>query len=125
MTLNIAPSKGYAKFGAKALTDGLYGGTTFVESWVGWEGINADFVVDLGEECDIHSVSIDCLHQLGAWILLPKGVKYSVSTDGTNYTPLGEYYRPEDRDPSVKFVEFKVEKAARARYIRAEVEGTI
>ena len=125
VTFNIAPSKGYAKFGAKALTDGLYGGTTFVESWVGWEGINADFVVDLGEERDICSVSIDCLHQLGAWILLPKGVKYSVSTDGTNYTPLGEYYRPEDRDPSVKFVEFKVEKAARARYIRAEVEGTI
>ena len=50
---------------------------------------------------------------------------YSISTDGINFTPYGEYYRPEDRDPSVKFVEFKVEQAAQARYIRAEVEGTI
>ena len=119
------PSGKYANMGASALTDGLYGGTTFVESWVGWEGKNADLVVDLGAVKPIHSVSIDCLHQLGAWILLPKGVKYSVSTDGINFTPYGEYYRPEDRDPSVKFVEFKVEQAAQARYIRAEVEGTI
>ena len=111
--------------GETALTDGLYGGTTFVESWVGWEGKNADFVVDLGEEKPITSVSIDCLHQLGQWILLPKGVKYSVSTDGEKYTPLGEFYRDEDRDPSVKFVEFKVEKAAKARYIKVQVDGTI
>ena len=84
-----------------------------------------EFVVDLGKETQIKSVSIDCLHQLGAWILLPKGVKYSVSTDGNTFTPLGEYYRAEDRDPSVKFVEFKVEKPALARYVKAQVEGTI
>ena len=86
------PSGKYANMGAAALTDGLYGGTTFVESWVGWEGKNADWVVDLGAVKPIHSVSIDCLHQLGAWILLPKGVKYSISTDGINFTPYGEYY---------------------------------
>ena len=125
VTFGEAPSGNYGELGKTALTDGLYGGTTFVESWVGWEGKNAEFVVDLGKETQIKSVSIDCLHQLGAWILLPKGVKYSVSTDGNTFTPLGEYYRAEDRDPSVKFVEFKVEKPALARYVKAQVEGTI
>lgn len=125
ITFIEGPTGKYAKLGETALTDGLYGGTTFVESWIGWEGKNADFVVDLGEEKPITSVSIDCLHQLGQWILLPKGVKYSVSTDGEKYTPLGEFYRDEDRDPSVKFVEFKVEKAAKARYIKVQVDGTI
>ena len=48
VTFGEAPSGNYGELGKTALTDGLYGGTTFVESWVGWEGKNAEFVVDLG-----------------------------------------------------------------------------
>lgn len=125
VTFGEAPSGRYAAPAVTALTDGLYGGATYVESWIGWEGKNGDFTIDLGTVKPISSVSIDCLHQLGAWILLPKGMKCSTSADGVNFTPLGECYRPEDRDVSVKFVEFKVEKAAEARYVRVEVEGTI
>ena len=125
VTFGEAPSGRYAAPGATALTDGLYGGATYVESWIGWEGKNGDFTIDLGAVKPIGSVSIDCLHQLGAWILLPKGMKCSTSIDGKTFTPLGECYLPEDRDVSVKFVEFKVEKTAEARYVRVEVEGTL
>ena len=41
------------------------------------------------------------------------------------HLPPDEYYRLEYRDVSVKFVELKVEKAAQARYVRVEVEGTL
>ncbi len=32
-----------------ALVDGLFGGSTFVESWIGWEGTDGAFVIDLGK----------------------------------------------------------------------------
>jgi hypothetical protein len=70
-------------------------------------------------------VETDFLHQLGAWILLPKSVTYEVSDDGNNYQPFGKEVLPEDRSREVKFVGVKTEQpdAVPARYIRVEVEG--
>ncbi|MCM1501377.1 MAG: DUF4838 domain-containing protein [Bacteroidales bacterium] len=122
----VQPSGGYAELGQTALTDGLFGGSTFVESWVGWEGCDASFIIDLGEVREISSVATDFLHQLGAWILLPKGVKYSVSADGEEFAEAGSYTLPEDSTPKVKFVEVThhFSEATPARYIKVEVEGT-
>ena len=124
MTWNKPPAQRYRGIADTALTDGLYGGTTFVESWVGWEGEDADFVLDLGTEKTFSSVEIDFLHQLGAWILLPKGGRITYSADGQRYTPLGTFQFAEDRDVSVKFVGGRAESAVpvSARYIRIEVE---
>ena len=62
-----------------ALTDGLYGGSSYVEGWVGWVGTDADLIIDMGEEKIFSSVEADFLHQLGGWVLLPKSVTYSIS----------------------------------------------
>lgn len=119
------PSPGYEEGAAARLTDELYGGTTFGDSWVGWEGKDGSFVVDLGEVQPIKSVETDFLHQLGAWILLPKSVTYEVSEDGKAYVPFGQKALPEDRSRKVKFVSVGVERAApvRARYIKVGIEG--
>lgn len=121
-----APSDKYKELGETALTDELYGGTTFVESWVGWAGIDFAFTLDLGKEIAFSSVESDFLHQLGAWILLPKNVRYSISSDNKNYQSFGEKQLAEDRGVQVKFVGVKCETATpvSARYIRVEVEGT-
>jgi len=115
----------YDKIADKALTDGLYGGATFNESWVGWEGRDAEFVIDLGEIKEIHSVEIDFLHKLGAWILLPKSVSCSVSTDGTMYQPMGHKEVAEDRDVEVKYVAISITADngnLKARYIKVKIE---
>lgn len=121
-----APTGKYAKLGETALTDELFGGTTFVESWVGWEGADGAFVLDLGKEISFSSIEGDFLHQLGAWILLPKNVRYSVSSDNKDYRLFGEKELPEDRSVQVKFVGVKCETAApvSARYIKVEIEAT-
>ncbi|GHU99260.1 carbohydrate-binding protein [Bacteroidia bacterium] len=110
-----------------ALTDGLFGGSTFVESWVGWEGKDGSLTVDLGEQKEFTSVSTDFLHQLGAWILLPQEVNYSISVDGTHYTAFGGYSLPEDRSPQVKYVAFSYNSTSpvTARYIRVDVKGVV
>lgn len=120
-----APADRYRQLGDTALTDGLYGGTTYVESWVGWEGRNADFIIDMGKVKDVSSISADFLHQLGAWVLLPKSVTYTVSTDNVKYVPFGHCNFAEDRDVSVKFKQAvaKADTPVKARYIRVQVES--
>lgn len=121
----VPPAPAYQEKGEAALTDELFGGTTFGDSWVGWEGVDGSFVIDLGKAVQVRSVEADFLHQLGAWILLPKSVTYSYSADGTDFLPFGKKALAEDRSREVKFVGVKVESArpVAARYIRVEVEG--
>jgi hypothetical protein len=119
------PHPRYEKAGQTALTDELYGGTTFAESWIGWEGSNGQMILDLGQPLDIQEIASDFLHQLGAWILLPRQVTYQTSLDGMNYKPFGSVTLSEDRDREVKFVPVGVSKAepVKAQFIEITIEG--
>ena len=125
VTFLSQPTGRYNDFGAKALTDGLYGGTTYVESWVGWEGRDADFIVDLGQPQPFTEVTADFLLQSGAWILWPERVTYTVSSDGQTWQPFGSYPFTEDRSLSVKFLDatVTVPQPVTARYVRVTVKG--
>lgn len=118
------PEPRYQPIAEKALTDGLYGGASYVESWVGWEGRDADFILDMGSLKTFSSVSADFLLQSGAWVLLPKSVAYSYSSDNKTYHSLGSYNFEEDRSGQIKFVpaEVKSEQPVEARYIRVQVK---
>lgn len=115
----------YDKIGDAALTDGLFGGATFKDSWIGWEGTDISMVLDLGEIKTVNSIDTDFLHQLGAWILLPKSVTYSLSEDGMTYSAPLRNEIAEDSSPQVKFVNVKqsLPVPSRARYIKVEIEG--
>ena len=119
------PQERYKTLGETALTDELFGGTTYVESWVGWNGTDGAFILDLGEEKSFTRIEADFLHQLGGWVLLPHSVSYSISSDNTTYKPFGSFTFAEDRDLQVKFVEGKAESDSpvKARYIKVEVKG--
>ncbi len=116
------PSEKYATMGAE-LTDGLYGGMTFAEGWVGWLGTDAGLILDLGSEKEFTAIHTDFLHQLGAWILVPSNVNYSISTNGKDYTLLRSVDHPEDRDSKVKFVDLSYtgNKPVKARYIKIDI----
>jgi hypothetical protein len=120
------PTGRYATPGNTALTDGLYGGATFGESWIGWEGIDGAFILDLGEPQSFSEIRTDFLHQLGAWILLPKCIRYSISDDGDTFHEIGAVDQPEDRESKVKFVELSSRnpQPLTARYIKVEITGT-
>jgi len=119
----LPPKERYAALSEYALTDGLMGGTGYVESWVGWEGTDADFVIDLGAGTPVHSVSLDFLRQIGAWVLEPLGVSVLVSAAGESYVPLGSVSLPENRDGTFGFKDVTVNGEAIARFVRVQVEG--
>lgn len=115
----------YKGLGENALTDGLLGGTSFNESWVGWLGIDGIWILDMGEEKEISSIDGDFLHHLGAWIFLPSKVAYSTSCDNITYEKFGEKSLEEDQDMKIKFVGVKcaVPEKKSARYIKIEAES--
>lgn len=116
----------YDRLGGASLTDGLFGGATYKDSWIGWEGKDVDMVIDLGATKEISTIDTDFLQQLGAWILQPLSVGYSLSLDGKDWTDLPRHQLAEDQDPKVKFVSVKETLAAPqpVRYIKVSVEGT-
>lgn len=122
----IEPTGKYAELGRTALTDGLYGGTTFMESWVGWEGKDGAFVIDLGEVKRLQTVSVDFLYLVSHWILLPLEVSYSYSSDGENYTLWDKVEIPEERSRKVLFrsISAKSPQPINARYVKVEVNAT-
>lgn len=124
LTYPIPPDKPYDKIADKALTDGLLGGATFNESWVGWCGRDGELVIDLGEEKEFETVEADFLHKLGAWILLPKSITCSTSTDNKNFRPVGKREIPEDRSVEVKYVSVGIKGSGKmkGRYIKVHVE---
>ncbi|MBX3239776.1 MAG: DUF4838 domain-containing protein [Chitinophagaceae bacterium] len=124
ISFSVPPSEKYAAMGSE-LTDGLYGGMTFAEGWVGWLGTDATLILDLGSEKEFAAIHTDFLHQLGAWILAPSNVTYSVSSDGRDYKILQSIDHPEDRNPQVKFVDISYtgDSPVKARYIKVDITG--
>jgi hypothetical protein len=124
VTYLLPPDSPYDKIAAKALTDGLYGGGTFNESWVGWEGRDAEFVIDLGEIKQVQNVEADFLLKRGSWILMPKRMSCHVSTDNITYQPIGYKDVAEDRYGGIKYVPVSIPAAngMEARYIKVKIE---
>lgn len=120
-----APTGRYKEHAEEWLLDELYGGTAFVESWIGWEGTDAEFILDLGKEVNISVIESDFLHQLGQWVFLPKQVTYSVSTDNQQYKTFGTTDIAEDKSIEVKFFQARsqVEQPQKARYVKVEIKG--
>ncbi len=123
VTFITPPPARYAKLAQTALTDGLYGGAGYVENWIGWEGEDAEFVIDLGSEKTVEHIGADFLRQIGARVLEPAAVEYSVSRDGNNFELFGSVRLPENRDMSIGFKDVSVDGKAIARYIKVKIEG--
>jgi hypothetical protein len=121
----LPPNKPYDRIADKALTDGLMGGATFNESWVGWEKNDGELIIDLGEVKEIETVEADFLHKLGSWILLPKSITCYISEDNNNFRLMGRRDIDEDRSPEVKFVSYgvTVKEKLRARYVKVHFEN--
>lgn len=116
----------YDRIASTALTDGLYGGATYKDAWIGWEGTDVDITLDLGAETEFTTITADFLQQLGAWILQPLGVTFAVSDNGIDFTELNTVRIPEDNDPKIKFeaVTYTSPDPIKARYVRLGIEAT-
>ncbi len=125
IALNVPPAKRYANAGLLGLTDGFIGSDNFDDSvWMGWQGSNLVATVDLGSTQTIREVSISFLQQVGSWIVLPKRVRFDISSDGVSWEQISSLESPlSDRENRTAIHPFRVAKSVTARFVRVTAES--
>ena len=90
ITLNSSYGSQYSAGGDNALIDFERGSDNFrTGTWQGYQGVDLDAIVDLGELQVIHKVSTGFIQDVGSWIFFPIEVTYYLSTDGKDFQKAG------------------------------------
>ena len=80
------PVERYGKDADIALMDGKKGvAGDYYNDWLGFEGVDMEATVELAVPTVIHSVRIGLCHEPDSWVVCPKAVWVSFSTDGNNF----------------------------------------
>ena len=104
LTLLSKYSAQYTGGGDSAVIDGIRGTTNWTSgAWQGYWGKDFVAVVDLGKPQMISKLGAGFLQEAGSWIWMPRVVKFEVSLDGQNFTPVLSIPNdvPDGSDPSM------------------------
>ncbi len=119
-------SKQYSAGGDEAIIDGIRGD----EEWTkgNWQGYQSDFecVIDLGKEQKVGKFSAGFLQDVRSWILMPKKVEFSFSTDGVNFSELTSLRNVvHDSDYTVQTNDFGASlfRPINARYVKVKAKN--
>ena len=84
--LSSAYSHQYTAGGNEGLIDGIQGDVNWRKG--NWQGYQTDFecVIDFGKQQEISQFSADFLQDTRAWILFPRHVEFSFSTDAVHFS---------------------------------------
>lgn len=83
------PDNPYTIGGGGTLIDYQHGTTDFsTGKWLGYQGKDFEAIVDLGKIQTVKKVGVEFLQDAGSWIMMPRYVDISVSTDSINYHPV-------------------------------------
>jgi hypothetical protein len=111
----------YSAGGDIALIDYIRGPKNFrTGSWQGYEGVDLDATIDLGQIQTIKKLSTGFLQDEGSWIFMPSSVKYAVSENGVDFKIIGSINNNFPKEESVVTTkDFSVNLTeVKARYIR-------
>lgn len=87
VTLSKEPSEKYKALGTATLTDGIMGSKKFNDGrWLGFEGDDAEAIIDFGRKTSVHSVRLNYFVNTGSWIFEPVEISVETSANGEKYT---------------------------------------
>lgn len=116
----------YAGHGDHTLVDGLLGSYDFSdEAWLGFQGLDFNAVLDLGEPMSIQEVSVGFMIDQGSWIFSPEEVMVSLSEDGHSYQPISHLTaeaRKQNEHAEIRRFESAVKNAS-ARFVKIEAKN--
>lgn len=110
----------YASSGKNALTDGLLGSFNFNDgNWQGYQEVDIQATVDLGEIQKINTIKTQFLGSQGVWIFLPSEIQFSISKDGEFFETIHTIKNTTNQDPKISIQEVaKTAIRKKARFIR-------
>ncbi len=110
----------YTAGGKLGLVDGIKGSKNFrIGGWQGYQGQDFEAIVDLGEVKPVKQISAGFLQDASPWIMMPREVIFSVSTDGENFVLVGTVKSdiPENQmEPTIK--DFTVNVDTKVRFVK-------
>lgn len=116
--------KRYNKAGEMALTDGMIGSRDFSDGvWAGWQGVDLDAMIDLGQSVSFNSIAVNFKQQSGSWIILPRTITLYASDDGANWKELQNTDTQADAmdmSSAVRTIRFVTARPISARFVRVE-----
>lgn len=88
ITYAIRYTNSYPAQGDATLVNGTRGSFTYSDrQWLGFEGINMDVTIDLGQVQSLTDVTVGLMQLTGPGVYMPRYVEVSLSTDGKTFTP--------------------------------------
>ncbi len=120
ITLKNQYHPNYPGGGIDGLINGEFGSSNFHDGkWQGFEGVDLDAVIDLGEKIQISEIRTKFLQAVGSWIFQPEKVEISISNDNENYKLIQGFENQIDEEsPHSLTKDYIVEVKQKARYIK-------
>lgn len=113
----------YTARGDEGLIDGIRGSKTDFRTgdWQGFEGVNLDFVIDLGKVKKIGKVTAGFMQDENAWIFFPQKLQVEISQNGVDFVPAGEVncnVDPAEKGVIQRDITLELKGNEKARYVR-------
>jgi hexosaminidase len=128
ITLTTEPARTYQADGAFTLVNGVQNvkGMGNRKEFLGFSGTDCEAVIDLGSTQQIKNIKAHVLEVISNWIWRPKFMQVWVSTDGTNFTDMGNTDKFEANGSNGNG-QLTVQHAVTARYVKIKLQnyGTI
>lgn len=125
LTLVQKPSERFSASGEVSLMDNQFGSPKIGDGkWLGFEGIDAEMIIDFGEEKEVNHIIISTLLAQKSWVFSPASIDYYISTDGINYTKMGELQMETKQSSIAETLE--IEKAftgQKGQYIKIKIQN--
>ncbi|MDB4303804.1 GH92 family glycosyl hydrolase, partial [Desulfosarcina sp.] len=110
----------YSGGGELCLIDFIRGPLNYrTGAWQGYEGVDVNAVVDLGNIQLISKLETGFLQDAGSWIFMPLEVQYYVSNDGKDFQHIGTIKNEvSERMLGVNLQNFTLNFSTKARYVK-------
>ncbi|MCB0284245.1 MAG: discoidin domain-containing protein [Calditrichaeota bacterium] len=124
-TFQTLYSPKYSASGEMSITDGQYGTLAFRDNkWLGWEGTDVEFTVDLEKSLEISKAKIHSLVSINDGIHAAQALDVLVSDDGKNFNEFGSIDNPDKfihENPN-RYLELQVTGSKqKARFVKFKI----
>lgn len=124
VTLIPSPAPQYTHEGGTLLTNGVCGTDDWKINWLGWEGKDAELILDLGKVTAFDSILLTTLQFPKSWIIHPTKVEFLVSNDSISFKSIGVVEHPVADNVSYEIGSFRNDSHQSARYIKVKITAS-
>ena len=125
VTIKNQYSEKYSAGGDNGVVNGIRGTIDFHDgNWQGYEGVDFEAIIDLGETTVLSEISSSFLQNQSAWIFFPTEVEFEISTNGFDFSSVKRVHYKTKISPSHEVIDFShVFSQEKARFVKVKAKN--